>query len=63
MVETEQEEIAYTSENADTANHNEYSEDLQVVVPKNVDDLKNVITINDVDNKKKKLTYHQMELF
>ena len=40
---------------ADTANHNEYSEDLQVVVPKNVDDLKNVITINDVDNKKEEV--------
>ena len=41
---------------ADTANHNEYSEDLQVVVPNNAEELKNVITINDVDNKKEEVS-------
>lgn len=40
---------------ADTAKHNEYSEDLQVVVSKNADELKNVITINNIDNKKEEV--------
>ena len=41
---------------ADTANHNEYSEDLQVVVPSNAEELKNVITINDLANKKEEVS-------
>lgn len=40
---------------ADTANHNEYSEDIQIVVPQSTDELKNVITINDINNKKQEV--------
>ena len=37
---------------AETADHNELSEDVQIVVPQNADDLKNAINLNDINNKK-----------
>ena len=40
---------------ADLATNNGHSEDLQVIVPKNADDLKNVIKINDVQDKKQEV--------
>lgn len=40
---------------ADLATNNGHSEDLQVIVPKNADDLKNVIKLNDVQDKKQEV--------
>ena len=41
---------------ADTAEHNGAQEDLQIVVPLNSDDLKNVINLNDIHNKKEPIS-------
>ena len=41
---------------ADTAEHNGVQEDLQIVVPLNSDDLKNVINLNDIHNKKEPIS-------
>ena len=41
---------------ADTAEHNGVQEDLQIVVPLNSDDLKNVINLNDINNKKEPIS-------
>ena len=39
--------------------NDEYSEDLQVIVPKNADELKNVIKINNVKNKKEEVNLQE----
>ena len=44
---------------ADLAINDEYSEDLQVIVPKNADELKNVIKINNVKNKKEEVNLQE----
>ncbi len=44
---------------ADLAINDEHSEDLQVIVPKNADELKNVIKINNVKNKKEEVNLQE----
>lgn len=44
--------VAKTYMVADTASHNDNSEDIQIVVPQSAEELEKVITLNDINNKK-----------